>query len=188
MTVFHRISPSDDEETVFVDVAEDLKELYEGRCDRFRTALRNYLREALPRRVRIVESFPPADTLTELQNTLKVAEKVKISILFPNIDRKRFKQKENDFVTYIARLMKVRKCDIELYVEDGSCIITMTVPGGGFINLMDHLGDCGILSVLYKIDAGALISFETFPWAPIGKYLRLIIYTVLSYSFKFQGV
>ena len=171
VTVLDRddVSPSDEtvsDETVFVDVTKELKDWYLLHQDSFVEALKGYLQEALLKRVRIKHQFPP--TVIKRNNELKVAEKVKISIMLPNIDRRRFEQEEKDFIQYIARIMKIRKCDIELCVEDGSCMVTITVPGGAFINLMHHLGDCGILSVLHKIDAGVLISFGTFPWAPIG--------------------
>ena len=176
---------SDDEETVFVDVAEELKDLYERHRDRFETALKNYLRDVIPKRVTIVESFPPI--MRELQNTVEVAKLVKISILFPNLDRQRFKQEEKRFVEYITRIMNIPKSDLELCVKDGSCIITMTVPGEAFINIMCHLGDCGILSVVCEMDAGALISFGTLPWAPIGKFQFTFFFLSLSCYCMFRA-
>ena len=164
-TVVHH----DEEVTVFVDVTKELEKRYELHEDSFVTALKDYLRKAIPQRVRIVKHFPP--TVRE-RNALRleVAKFVQISILFPNIDRERFKQEEKDFVRYITRIMKIPESELELCIEDGSCIVTMTVPGHGFINMMRHLGDCGMLSVLFKIDAQALISFGTLPRAPIGNY------------------
>ena len=161
-------SSSDDKVTVFVDVTKGLEERYKLHEDSFVTALKGYLKEAIPQRVRIVKHFPP--TLRE-RNTLRleVAKFVQISILFPNINRQRFKQEENDFVEYITRIMNISKSDLELCIKDGSCIVNMTVPGAAFIDLMRHLGDCGILSVVCRIDAGALISFGALPWATIGK-------------------
>ena len=93
--------------------------------DSFVTALEDYFREAIPQRVvRIVKHFPR--TLRERNAIrLEVAEFVQISIRFPNIDRLSFKGHEEDFVDYITEIMKIRKSDLEIWVKDGSCIITI---------------------------------------------------------------
>ena len=131
--------------------------------------------------MRIVKHFPP--TLRE-QNThrLEVAKIIQIKIFFPNIDRERFKQEEKDFVQYITRIMDIPETDLQLCIKNGSCILTMTVPGAAFIHIgvRESLDDCGVLGVLHKIDAEALISFGTLPWATIGKCKFFHLY----YSFE----
>ena len=162
--VSHNLPRNDKCLCVHVDVTEDLIPWYLRHRYEVEAALKKYLNEAIPKTVKVSELYP-----REIRG-LKIGKVIKMRFMFPNIDRQRFLQQEEVFVDYVTSIMNIKRDDIELVVKDGSCIVTVNVPGAAFINLMKHLGYCGILSVVLKIDAAASVSFGTFPFALIGKH------------------
>ena len=154
-------SDQDVQTILTVSVLKKYEHVYKKHRHSFRSAIKKAFSEVRHKRVRVDETYPKK--VCKSDSDFAITKTVVFKIVFPNIrNRQVFEPHCQRIIRELARVMDIREDQVEIFVSDGSYIlsITVTVPGRGFICFMAALDAPSNLDFLCTVDDKVIVMID----------------------------
>ena len=157
-------SDQDVQTILTVSVLKKYEHVYKRHRHSFRSAIKKAFPEVRHKRVRVDETYPKKVCKSDSAHSdFAITETVVFKIVFPNIRNRQVLEPHcQRIVRELAGVMDIREDQVEIFVSDRSCIlsITVTVPGNGFICFMAALDAPSNLDFLCTVDDKVIVRID----------------------------
>ena len=152
-----------------VSVLKKYKSVYKRHRHSFRSTIKKAFFRVYRKRVKLEETYTKKLYRSDSAHSgIAITDTVVFRIVFPSLrNRQEFEPHRERIVRDLAGVMNIPENQIEIFASNGSCILSITVPGNGFICFVAALDAPSNLDFLCTVDDKVIVNidelFESFP-------------------------
>ena len=157
-------SDSDAKTIITVQVLRKYKKVYKKHKAGVRSTIKRVFQKVFNKKgVKVDETYPKKLYRSSAPTNfrLSVTDTVAFKIIFPKLrHHQRFEPHRQRIVRDLSGTIGVPEDQVEICVSAGSCVLSVKIPGDGFICFLAALGVPGRLDFLYTVDAEVIVKIE----------------------------
>ena len=145
-----------------VSVLKKYKRVYKRHRHSFRSLIKKAFLKVYHKRAKVDETYPKKLYRSDAAPSgIAIGEMVVFRIVFPNLrNRQVFEPHRQRIVRELSAVMRIPEDQVEIVVSDGSCILSVTVPGDGFICFVAALDAQSNIDFLCTVDDNVIIRID----------------------------